>query len=323
VNESRSGEAAEQPSVCAALVNWNAWEDTVACLAWLHRIDYPALDIVVVDNGSTDGSVERIRARYPDLALIEAGSNLGYGEGNNLGIAWARQRSADLVWIVNGDTEAPPDCLRLLVDAMSRVPRLGIVGPAARDPRTGAPEPRTAFPPGVSRPAAGSPSGRIPSGLELLDYVSGANMLIRRGVQDEIGGFDPRYFHFWEDADLCWRAWGAGWLVGRVDRCEIAHRVGSSTAGRRAMIEFYSLRNRLLFTARASGLTVWRACLQPWVLALVLRSLLGLRGFLEPSVKLARFRAVSDALAGRLGRNYRYSPAQRGEQRSTDCCTEM
>jgi GT2 family glycosyltransferase len=290
------------------LVNWNAGEDTAACLAWLHRIDYPALDIVVVDNGSTDGSVQRIRACYPDLPLIEAGSNLGYGEGNNLGIEWARQRSAELVWIVNGDTEIPPACLRLLVDCLSRIRRLGIVGPAARDPRTGAPEPRSDFPPGVSRPSLREPSVVAIPGLKLLDYVPGASMLIRRRVLDEIGGFDRRYFHFWEDADLCWRAWRAGWLVGRVDRCEIDHRIGSSTAGARAMVEYYSPRNRLLFMARASELTVWRTCLQPHMLVLVLRTLFGLRGFLGPSVKLARWRAVADALAGRVGRSYRYSP---------------
>jgi GT2 family glycosyltransferase len=191
---------------------------------------------------------------------------------------------------------------------MSWVERLGIVGPAARDPRSGEPEPRSDFPPGVSRPDAGVCADMTPSGLEYLDYVPGASMLIRRRMLDEIGGFDPRYFHFWEDADLCWRAWNAGWLVGRVNRCEITHRVGSSTAGARAMKEYYSLRNRILFTARASGLPVRRAVMQPQVRALVLQTLFGLRGFLEPPVKVARWRAEADALAGRVGRSDRYSP---------------
>jgi hypothetical protein len=74
------------------------------------------------------------------------------------------------------------------------------------------------------------------------------------------------------------------------------------------MKEYYSLRNRILFTASATGLPVRRAVMQSHVLALVLQSLLGLRGFLEPSVKLARCRAVADALAGRVGRNHIYSP---------------
>ncbi|HIP87591.1 MAG TPA: glycosyltransferase family 2 protein, partial [Anaerolineales bacterium] len=117
------------PRVTAIVVNWNGLEDTIACLASLAEVDYPSLEVVVVDNGSTDGSPALLRQRFPRLALLETGENLGYAGGNNVGVRYVLERGADYVLLLNNDTEVAPGFLRRLVEVAEADPRVGVVGP--------------------------------------------------------------------------------------------------------------------------------------------------------------------------------------------------
>lgn len=96
------------PKVGVVVLNWNGWRDTVECLRSLHSLIYPNYQIIVVDNGSTDGSVERVRGVFPSLPLIETGKNLGYAGGNNRGIARALDMAAEYVLILNNDVKIAP-----------------------------------------------------------------------------------------------------------------------------------------------------------------------------------------------------------------------
>src|ERR1700687_3161007 len=98
------------PSVWVVILNWNGLTDTLACLASLRRLQYTAHRVVVVENGSTDGSIDAIRrdSANDGIEIIDAKSNLGYAGGNNLGIRHALERGADFILVLNNDTTADP-----------------------------------------------------------------------------------------------------------------------------------------------------------------------------------------------------------------------
>src|SRR5262249_3506361 len=115
--------------VAIVLLNWNGTEDTLACLRSLGQLEYGNATVTVVDNGSTDGAPERIRARFPGVGLIENGRNLGFAGGNNVAIPPSVDAGADYVLLLNNDTEVAPDMLSRLIDVAERDPSVGIVGP--------------------------------------------------------------------------------------------------------------------------------------------------------------------------------------------------
>src|SRR2546430_14666314 len=104
------------------ILNWNGMDVTPRCLDSILRSSSPPDQIVVVDNASTDGSADHIRGRYPQVALIVNDSNLGFAEGNNVGIRYLLERAFDLVLLLNNDTVVDPDCLRELKRAAETQP---------------------------------------------------------------------------------------------------------------------------------------------------------------------------------------------------------
>ena len=117
------------PSVYIIVLNWNGKDDTLECLASIAAIQYADFETVVVDNGSSDDSVAAIRAQRPELHIIETGQNLGFAEGNNVGIKYAMAHHADYIFILNNDTTVDPLLLQHLVSSAQRHPDAGIIGP--------------------------------------------------------------------------------------------------------------------------------------------------------------------------------------------------
>lgn len=307
----QSGSNTNRPLVYAIVLNWNGWRNTLRCLRSLERLDYPNVQVLVIDNGSTDDSEGQIRAARPDQELRQTGENLGYGGGNNVGIEIALRRGADYVWILNNDTELPTDALDVMVESMEADPRIGILGLDSLDENTGEREAVGPFPAGLLRPSqrpgfVPAPGCSFP--IELMDHVHGSCLLVRREVLERAGGFDLRYFHFWEDIELCWRAWEAGWLVARTSAARIRHRTGSSTAGASAMRTYYNLRNLMFFLGAATASPASRAMLRPRAIGIWGPCLLGIRGFFRPGYKAAVVRALRDAALDRGGKCATYSP---------------
>lgn len=116
------------PKVAIIVLNWNGWRDTIECLESLQRITYPNYQIIVVDNGSTDDSVERIKEKFPHLTLIEMGRNLGYAGGNNLGIKFALEWDPGYICILNNDVVVESQFLEPIIIAMESNSRIGITG---------------------------------------------------------------------------------------------------------------------------------------------------------------------------------------------------
>ncbi len=110
------------------VLSWNGREDTLACLSSLAGLDWPGIDVICVDNGSSDGSPEAVRADFPAVTVIENGSNLGFAGGNNVGIRAALERGADWVLLLNNDATLAPDAVRELDAVAGARPRAGVLG---------------------------------------------------------------------------------------------------------------------------------------------------------------------------------------------------
>lgn len=114
------------PKVFIIIVNWNGLKDTLECLQSVFKQDYPNFEVIMVDNGSKDNSVQVIRNAYPQIILIENKENLGYTGGNNVGMHYAVNSGSDYVWLLNNDTVVEPDTLSKLVAAAKILQRLDL-----------------------------------------------------------------------------------------------------------------------------------------------------------------------------------------------------
>jgi GT2 family glycosyltransferase len=211
------------------VINWNGWQDTLACVEALLKQDYPALQIVVVDNASTDDSVKRIRAAFPQIALVQADENRGFAAGSNIGIRLAMENGAEFVWLLNNDTIAPPGTLGKLVAAAETDAKVGIVGTVLHYPKS--PSAIQAWGGGSIRPWMGYVTHYYsPSKLEENSFVTFASVLLRREMLEHTGLLDDQYFMYFEDADLCFRAKAAGWKLAVAGGTCVLHKEGGSGA---------------------------------------------------------------------------------------------
>lgn len=233
----------KKPLVWIIVVNWNGKADTLACLASLRKISYPLRHILVVDNASADGSVEAIRAQFPEVEVLVNERNERFARANNQGMQKALAAGADLVLLLNNDTEVAPDFLDHLVSAAASRPEVGMVAPKIyyhHDQQliwfaggrinlwTGHVSHRGLrqhdFPPKYDLP-------------EAVDFLTGCAILAKRECLEMVkihideGYLDEGYFMYIEDVDLCWRARKAGFVCLYQPAAKIWHKVSASTSG--------------------------------------------------------------------------------------------
>lgn len=221
---SQASALVERPLVRILIVNWNGWRDTVECLESLKRLNYENHHVVVIDNGSTDESVEQIRAAAPGITVIESGENLGFAGGNNIGLRLALHDGTPLVWLLNNDTTVDPFALDALVEELRHNDRLGIVGSVVYS-TDGQVE---AWGGGTFNRFLGTTRRHTSRGSGPLEYVVGTSMLLRREVLEDVGFLDEDYFLYLEDVDLCLRAVEKQWRLGVAPASVVFHKGGSS-----------------------------------------------------------------------------------------------
>lgn len=294
------------PAISVLLLNWNQTELTLACLRSLARLDYPAAEIILIDNGSAEDSLEQIESEFPGVILIRNDRNLGYTGGNNIGIRRALVAGSDYIMLLNNDTEVAPDVLRILVDVAESDPSIGIVGPLILyydDPTRiwsagGAIDPRTAraVSLGEGEPDDG---GLVPT---QVDYVSGCALLIKRSVVEQVGLLDDRMFIYYEETDWCARAREAGYQIQLVPQAKVWHKIRIQTRAVSRRYIYLMTRNRLLYLRN-------RAMSIPHIFGIILFQdvrqaiLWQLRPRYRDSRPMAKYKArgVVDFLRGRFG----------------------
>ena len=226
------------PDVSIIIVNWNTRDLLRDCLIALAANAQVMTETIVVDNGSTDGSVEMLATEFPGVYVIANASNIGFAPANNQGLARARGRYALLL---NSDTRVAPDALVNLVTFMDAHPQAGACGPQLRNADgtlqpSGRHFPTLASTLGELLPAPARWRREWRGDLEKRDYdqvcpvdeVSGAALCVRRAALEQIGFLDEDFFFLGEDIDLCWRLKSAGWQVFYVPIAQVIHYWGGS-----------------------------------------------------------------------------------------------
>jgi hypothetical protein len=242
----------KEPRVYVVIPNWERPDDTVACIRSVEADGYSNLRILVVDNGSTDNSVETISAACPEVAMLTLPKNLGFAGGSNAGIDGALQRAADFVFLLNNDTIIVPGTITALVRALDGDPTWSIAVPKIRfhdEPaRIWAAGCRwRQFPPQVKMIGFGKRDAPRYNFTRELPYATGCALLVRRSVLEDVGGFDPRFTNYQEDYDFCYRARQAGHRLLYVPEATILHKVAQSLGEGSPIRWHYLGRNNVLF----------------------------------------------------------------------------
>lgn len=249
------------PDITVAIVSYNTRDLLRSCLRSLEARQSEgeaALEIVVADNASADGSTAMVRAEFPGVRVLEMGKNAGFGQANNAALTGAQGR---FVCLVNSDAEVLPGALRDTLVFLDTHPKVGVVGgqlawpdgreqPSwSRDPTPGSVLAEQLFLPPRPLPPLPPGGGDVPQ-------VCGAFMIIRRAAWQEVGGFDPAYFMYNEDVDLNVRLRGAGWRIALLPAVRITHHLGASSRAdwqtRARMVSAYNA-SRVYYFARHSG----------------------------------------------------------------------
>ncbi len=218
-------------------MNWNGWQDTIACLDALRVQDYPNLTVVVVDNGSANESVAQIRAAHPWATLIETGQNLGFPGGCNAGTRVAYKNGADFIWLLNNDTVAPPDTARLLVRTALDHPEAGVIG-AVLYYMHDAGQVQAWGGGRINLTTAYTTHFTAPASFAAPDtYFTGASMLIPRRVCEAVGLLYEGFFMYCDDSDFCLRVRQAGYALVMCEGTAIRHREGASSPKRSPLID--------------------------------------------------------------------------------------
>jgi GT2 family glycosyltransferase len=209
------------------IVNWNGWQDTLECLASLQKQDYGNLHVIVVDNGSTNESVERIRSAFPEVELIETGKNLGFPKGCNVGLRKALQGNAEFLWFLNNDTTCPPDTVRKLVSCAMTNQDAGLIGTVLFFAHN--PDAVQAWGGGKIIPwLAYSKHFYSPTKFEKNSYITFASVLARREMLTEVGLLYEGFFMYFDDADLCLRMEKTKWKIAIAEDTAVLHKEGAS-----------------------------------------------------------------------------------------------
>jgi len=221
--------------ITVIVLNWNNQDATIACLESLQRADLHGANVLVVDNGSRDGSVDAIRARFADVKIIALPENVGYAGGNNAGIRAALEASAEGVLLLNNDTVVTPDFLQPLLWAMGSHPM--VAGVCSAIHRYDRPEMldvaycevRFSEHDAVKIIGVNALPGQGFESRREIDVAIGCSLLLRTDVLREVGLLDEAYFVYHEDVDWCLRAHRLGYRFYYEPLSRVLHRPSSST----------------------------------------------------------------------------------------------
>lgn len=251
-------------TIYIVIVNWNRPDLTITCIQSVLKSIKTSnqVQIIVVDNNSTDNSVQLLKKLRIPFKLIQNKINLGWAGGNNMGIKYALQNKINYILLLNNDVVLEKNCIQNLIKKIHSDSKIGIVGP------------KTYFP--QKRPFVIADAGGIITkprffgnnrGIKEVDkgqydkqinvdFISGSTMLIKKEVFNKIGFFDERFFLYYEDADFCFRARNNGFKVTYMPSAVVYHDVGSTTKLGSPLHIYYTTRNHLLFLEKHAPVRV-------------------------------------------------------------------
>ncbi|MFQ5864019.1 MAG: glycosyltransferase family 2 protein [bacterium] len=245
------------------ILNWNGKHDTLECLRSLEKVAYPNFRICLVDNASSDGTIEAVREHFPDVKIIINSENLRFARGNNIGLQHALEHGADYVLLLNNDTIVDPLLLQELVNVAESNANIGMVGPKIYHYDQ----------PNLIWSAGGDISfwqGKIAhrglrkvdapkyNRISEVDYLTACALLIRKEVIQKVGLLDPSYFMYTEDADWCERTRRAGYKLFYVPSAKVWHKISATSGGGLTSFKaFHKVKSSFLFFTKYARWYHW------------------------------------------------------------------
>ncbi len=252
----------ENPSVAALVLNYNGKDLTLDTVASLLAMSYPACEVVVVDNASTDGSYQAVGEAFPDVTQVQVEVNQGPASGMNAGLRYVLEQGFDYALLLNNDIEVHSEMVTEMVAVAERDPKIGVVGPKAyyywdRE-RIWSAGGILRFKESVTKERG---DGEIDRGQwdrdEEVDYVCGCAMLVRRSAIEATGLWDTTYTLGVEDADWCARMKQRGYSCWYAHQAKLWHKVGQSVGVYKPGRTFHTGRNMAIFVRKYAGPWQW------------------------------------------------------------------
>jgi GT2 family glycosyltransferase len=223
------------PLVYAVILAWNQLKETIECVESLMGSNYPNMKMVVVDNGSTDGTTEAIIQKFPNVESLRTEVNIGLERGYNMGIEHALKNGAEYVLAMNNDTIVDPHMVENLIYGIKNHIKAGVVSPKIYNffgDRTRlwcAGAKWALFPPRIKLIGSNAADGAEFQKDFILPYVTSCCILISPEVLQKAGLFDPSYYFYYNDWDMSARIWKAGYEIWFIADAHIWHKVSMST----------------------------------------------------------------------------------------------
>lgn len=302
------GDVMPQPSVSIIVLNYNNREDTLECLRSLQHLTCRRVTVILVDNSSTDGTVEAVRHEYPQLTVIETGANLGFTGGNNVGIDYALSSGAEYIMLLNNDTVVAPDMIDIMIDAMQQDPSIAVSGPTiyyydqpeivwSAGSRVDWKRGLTSML-GIGEEDKGQ-FGQLP---RPVDFVTGCALLARRDVWEQVGLLSNDFFMYYEETEWCVRAARAGFRIAHIPTAMMWHKISLEARETSPHTVYYMTRNRLLFLKHTHpSLRTWLYIVTEYARTFVNLSFRS-RWQDRRHLRGVMLRAIKDYTTGRFGR---------------------
>ena len=285
--------------VFAIILNFNHASETIECIESLSKQTYSNLQILVVDNGSEDGSPQIIAAKFPSVTQINLPENLGFSRGINAGISHALTSGADYLFIINNDTILDSSCIETLVSSTKE--NTGILAPIIY--YRSQPDKIWSIGGKLSPLTLDMHTHTtiqwtqvdLPESLD-QDFVTGCGMFIPRKTFDEIGFFDEKYFLYYEDIDFCHSVRSAGFKIVAIKQAKMWHKVALSSGGLDSPNErYWSARSGIRYFRKHAR--VWQYLfIIPWRLGSAIRTTIRLINSNKLDALAAYWRGIKDGI---------------------------
>ncbi len=226
------------PLVSIIIVNFNGKTHLEKCLNSLKKVNYSNFETILVDNNSTDGSVEFVTKNYSDVIIIKLNQNKGYAEPNNIG---ARLAKGDYLLFLNNDTIVTPEFISEMIKVSEKDETIAMCQSLLLKP-DGSVDSSGDF---IDEIGVVYNSKTKSNEIREISSARGASMLVRKKVFEELGGFDEKFFVSFEDVDLGWRAWIMGYRVVMVPKSIVYHSGGQTIEMIKPEIAFHGFKNQL------------------------------------------------------------------------------
>ena len=295
-----------KPAVYLLVLSWNMHKDTIECIESLNKLKYENYKILIIDNASSDDSVKILRERFPSVEVIQNSENLGFAEGNNVGMRYALSEGADYVFILNNDLTLDEDSLSQLIDAAQNMPLVGMLAPKVYY---------------YDYPKIINSLGTSMNWFKLRPYLSfcgqedngqftqirevqilvGCALLVKKETIERIGLIDKDFFIFHEEADWCLRNLKSGYKNVVVPSAMAYHKASLTMKNFSSLTNYYNIRNFLYLTKKNASL-LNKIKVISGLCFLVCKNILFLLSVSQKKLAYSFFSGVIDYFKGNMGR---------------------